>query len=866
MSNPYTGSASYWTTTAFDVLGRAASVTLPDNSKTAYGYSTNTVIVTDPTGKQRESTIDAAGRLTVVTEPDVTNSNKLTLNTTYTYTVLDALASVTTPDQSRNYAYDALGRLFTVTTPEGGTTCFGTVASGSCTPNTGYDSFNNLLYRTDARGVVTSYGYDGLNRLNSVSYNVGSTGVPATSTISLTYGLDSSCTSAHGSGCIGQVITMTDGPGSENYTYNSLEQLTQLQKVIGSTTYTTSCAYNLAGELTTITYPSGRSVTQNLDTIGRLSSIVGTLNSVQTTYASGYGYSPANQLTGFQYGNGIYASLGFTSDRLQLNCLDYSTTNRNGTCAHDSSTKFGLDYSYGAAGSNNGQIQGITDRVDNGRSATYAYDGLARLSTAATTGSAAYPAWGLKETYDRYGNRWSQTANSGCTGITCPQPSVSFNLATNHINTSGYGYDANGNMTNDGMNTLVYDAENHAVSGSGSLGSGTYTYDGNGLRAKKVSGSTTTVYIFSGSKVIAEYDNGAAVGSPSREYIYGGSALLAKIDSTGTKYYHQDQLSNRLVTDSSGNTLAQMGHFPFGESWYNSTGDKLLFTTYERDAESGNDYAQARYYVNRLALFSALDPLPGSAMDPQTLNRYDYVRNNPISFVDPTGSNRVKGGGDCNPDAQICGGGPGFAGNDGGNGYCGADSESCGGGSDPNGVPWSFGPGYLIQTTSPLATLAAAQSRYLSIINTGWDPALGINWNNLNLLKQAQAQYDRLSANLLADFGLLCDQDGNCTSADPTDCTLIWGHCNFNFACPDWTVCGPGRYDNGVHIECAADGSSNCQPGDPLIAHDDTASPWLQTWGQPSQFGFSTFFTGNFWVHAGVDYTLPRIGLIIFPQ
>lgn len=71
------------------------------------------------------------------------------------------------------------------------------------------------------------------------------------------------------------------------------------------------------------------------------------------------------------------------------------------------------------------------------------------------------------------------------------------------------------------------------------------------MRVEKVSGSTTTVYIFSGSKVIAEYDNGAGVASPSREYIYGGGVLLAKIDASGTKYYHQDQLSNRLVTDSS---------------------------------------------------------------------------------------------------------------------------------------------------------------------------------------------------------------------------------------------------------------------------------------------------------------------------
>ena len=267
------------------------------------------------------------------------------------------------------------------------------------------------------------------------------------------------------------------------------------------------------------------------------------------------------------------------------------------------------------------------------------YDGLARLSTAATTGSAGYPAWGLRETYDRYGNRLSQTAISGCTGISCPQPSVAVTLATNHLIGPPYAYDANGNMTNDGLNTqIVYDAENHAVSSSGSLGSGTYTYDGNGFRVKKVAGSTTTVYVFSGPKVIAEYDNGTAPSSPSREYVYGGSALLAKIDSSGTKYYHQDHLSNRLVTSSTGNTLAQMGHFPFGESWYNSTSDKLLFTTYERDAESGNDYAQARYYVNRLARFLSLDPLAGDISDPQSLNRYNYVENDPANLVDPSGA------------------------------------------------------------------------------------------------------------------------------------------------------------------------------------------------------------------------------------
>ncbi|HEV1996150.1 MAG TPA: RHS repeat-associated core domain-containing protein [Candidatus Acidoferrum sp.] len=246
-----------------------------------------------------------------------------------------------------------------------------------------------------------------------------------------------------------------------------------------------------------------------------------------------------------------------------------------------------------------------------------------------TTGSTAYPKWGLSWTYDRYGNRTDQNQTAGSP----PMNHVTVDATTNRIITTGYTYDVGGNMTNDGSNTLTYDAENRGATAAGA----TYTYDGHSLRVKKVSGSTTTVYIFSGSQVVAEYVNGAAPTAPTREYIYSGGALLARIDSSGTKYYHQDHLSNRLVTDSSGNTSAQLGHFPFGESWYNTSSDKLLFTTYERDAESGNDYAMARYHVNRLARFSSPDPLAGSIASPQSLNRYAYVRNDPINSIDPLG-------------------------------------------------------------------------------------------------------------------------------------------------------------------------------------------------------------------------------------
>ena len=111
--------------------------------------------------------------------------------------------------------------------------------------------------------------------------------------------------------------------------------------------------------------------------------------------------------------------------------------------------------------------------------------------------------------------------------------------------------------------------------------------------------------VFAGSSVLAEYNNGAAPGSPSREYIHGASGLLAMISGGATTYYHQDHLSVRLTTDANGNILTQQGHFPFGEPWYQSgANNKFVFTSYQRDSESGLDYALARYYDSRTGTFS----------------------------------------------------------------------------------------------------------------------------------------------------------------------------------------------------------------------------------------------------------------------
>ncbi len=301
-------------------------------------------------------------------------------------------------------------------------------------------------------------------------------------------------------------------------------------------------------------------------------------------------------------------------------------------------TLFSLSYGYVQNGGNNGQITSITDNLDATRSMTYSYDPLGRLKVA-FAGPEANPTWKLDWDYDRYGNRPNQNVRAGSP----PGPQLTIDPATNRVTGTGYSYDADGNMTADGLNSLAYDAENRVVSMNG--GANTYSYDGSGLRVKKQAGSTTTVYLFSGTKVIAEYENGAALGAPTREYIYSGVQMLAKIEGGTTTYYHADHLSARLMTDGTpgsptfGEKNGERGHYPFGETWY-ETGSgttKWKFTTYERDAESLNDYAMARYHINRIGRFSSPDPIAGSIADPQSLNRYAYVRNDPVDFVDPLG-------------------------------------------------------------------------------------------------------------------------------------------------------------------------------------------------------------------------------------
>jgi RHS repeat-associated protein len=119
-------------------------------------------------------------------------------------------------------------------------------------------------------------------------------------------------------------------------------------------------------------------------------------------------------------------------------------------------------------------------------------------------------------------------------------------------------------------------------------------------------------------------------------YIYGPTGRIAKKVNNITEYYHTDHLgSTKAVTSENGTVTEEILYKPFGEQM-NVSEEKYTYNGKERD-ETGLYYYGARYYDPAIGRFVTRDPLIGTKESPQTLNRYVYCINNPLTYVDPTG-------------------------------------------------------------------------------------------------------------------------------------------------------------------------------------------------------------------------------------
>ncbi len=657
-SNPFRPSLETpaFTTTAFDLAGRTTSVTTPDTAVVSTAYSGNRVLVTDQDLKQRLSETNALGQLKNVWEITATDAatesvafpdhTEITAGyrTTYEYDPLDDLTKVTQGTQMpRTFAYDSLSRLTSAFNPESGTT------------NYQYDDNGNLLVKTDAREVSTHVSYDALNRPTRRWYNgsslVSASGnnVPALPT---------------GVGASHEVIYSYDAPGENNngkgrlssvtssvssYSYTSYDALGRVRTATQATkfnpaeeaqAYPMSYSYDLAGNLKTQTYPSGRVVASEYDAAGRLAGVKNQASGLY--YAGAAATDSANRLqyaahgatSQMRLGNGLWEHTNFNT-RLQATQIGLGTVSTN-------SSLLQLDYGYGTT-ANNGNVLSQTITIPGlTLSQAYTYDPLNRLETANENTGVS---WKQKFLYDRFGNRRidSNPANTS-PSLVGPNPVLS-ETSNRIVAQAGeqYLYDAAGNLTRgrEGQ-TYEFNAENKMTSfnGGGSQGGASYSYDGDGNRVKKVVGTLTTVFVYDESgRMVAEYSS-------------------APPEANGTRYLTSDQLgSPRVITDSSGAVKSRHDYLPFGEELFTGTGGRTTgqgydppppspghnlrqkFTSKERDNETGLDYSINRYYSPTQGRFTSPDPLNSSGIPllPQSWNRYSYTINNPLLYVDPKG-------------------------------------------------------------------------------------------------------------------------------------------------------------------------------------------------------------------------------------
>ena len=313
VSNPYytTSDPTYGITTySYDALNRlqgASAITHPDNNTVGINYSSNCATITDEASKGHTSCTDGLGRVNSVTEDPL----GLNYTTTYSYDPMNNLTRVSQGSEPRTYVYDWLSRLASASTPESGATNYiysttGSICSGD--PSA-------VCTRTDARGITTTYSYDGLNRLTQKSYSDGTT-----PTAYFTYDETSWAGLLTLNNTAGRLshawTTPQTGTGYINsiYSYDVVGRVSDLWQCTpancggsggaGATPWDVHYNYDLASDIQNWTLTNYFTITNTISSAQRITAVTSSLSDPThpSTLAQIITYTPWGALSGLQNG------------------------------------------------------------------------------------------------------------------------------------------------------------------------------------------------------------------------------------------------------------------------------------------------------------------------------------------------------------------------------------------------------------------------------------------------------------------------------------------------------------------------------------------------------------------------------------
>jgi RHS repeat-associated protein len=566
---------------------------------------------------------DILWRLTRRTEPPLANGNRQM--TAFAYDGLNQLISVNDYRNSKtSYGIDGLGNQLKLTSPDTGIA------------NRTFDAAGNLATQTDARGKLTIYAYDALNRVTS---NTFQSGIPST------FEYDGGATGAPAD--IGKLTKMIDESGETTFTHGGKGRLQVKVQLIKSTngssaTLTTSYTYGAEGgalgKVASMTYPSGNRINYIYDEAGLLNSLTlnrangygGTSEASTTVLLNDIDYAATGNVASWTWGQGsVYLRTFDLDGRLTTYPIgDPAAGGATRTVKYDASNRItAITHAGGATPSAFNQ--------------TYGYDLQDHIISYAGNGTSK------DYRYDVTGNRYRQGVNGtlyylGIEGTT-NRLYFAYDPAGDITNT----FDAAGNIIKRNATTYTYSDRGRMSSSTGAFGRTDYLYNGAGQRVSKTNASIATgvnYYAYDEEgKLLGEYKGDS---QPLQETIYLGEQPVAVV-ANDVYYVYADHINTpRVLTKNSDSTVVWRwdNADPFGvgsplASAVANGGAAMLynprFPGQLFDSETGTHYNYFRDYDPQTGRYVQSDPIGLGG----GINTYGYVGGNPLTYIDPRGLN-----------------------------------------------------------------------------------------------------------------------------------------------------------------------------------------------------------------------------------
>lgn len=572
-------------TMTYDALNRLTTARDQAGNAFSFAYDANRNLVSyaDRMGRIYTMQYDALNRKTQLSDP-------LSNLTRWEYDPVGNLKKITDANNNATqYSYDALNRKVQENYADGSAKTYG------------YDAAGNLISRLDGNGVTTTFEYDFLNRLTKRD-------LPGSNDDLFTYDAE------------GRLLSAINSSATLSFSYDALDRMTKESQNDKSTTY----SYNTVTKSKILQYPSGKTIIRKYDFRKRLVQIEqdGSVIAKYSLDNSGRTMKLEQPTSG--------SSVSF----------NYNNLNQIISMLNTPSPALAFSYEYDKEGNKLFEQKNHNP----GASEQYSYDAINRLTSFKlgifSGANITSPTKTIDYQMDGVGNRNTVTENGVSTTYT--KNSVNAYTAIDGPISLSLQYDGNGNMTNDGVRSLTYNADNRLVSvNNGATGS--YTYDAIGRRISKTISGLTSNYIYSGNRIIEEY-NGSTLFQ-TFAYGEGIDEVLTLTKANGRTYtYLYNQLGSVAgLSNEAGQLVERYEYDPFGKvaisdslgqlSLNSQLRNPFLYTGRQFDAESGIFQYRYRDYNSDLGRFKQRDPL-GFIDDFST---YSYVKNNPLNSIDPFG-------------------------------------------------------------------------------------------------------------------------------------------------------------------------------------------------------------------------------------